>query len=132
MIPPPEPDATARLLIPYPDGVEFALAMSRSLGDTEAEKLGKLAEPTTDIIELTKLDKNRHYIAVAVTDGIFDKVPSLEIAQHVARSLLPQSALQPLASAEQLIMKSSFLWLNESMGDKYRDDMTIAVHKLLL
>jgi serine/threonine protein phosphatase PrpC len=154
---PPFPGASARVLIPLPHdeqpGMEMALAMSRSLGDSEADHLGVIAEPTTDVLDLTELlqkelqkaqqqaqqqqqaldaTMRRHYMVVVASDGLLDKVPPMEVAQHVAKSLLTIHPLSPLPALEQLILKSSDLWLRDSMGGEYRDDISIAVHKLAL
>jgi serine/threonine protein phosphatase PrpC len=149
---PPFPGASARVLIPLPHneqpGMEMALAMSRSLGDSEADHLGVIAEPTTDVLDLTELlqkelqktqqqqapdaTTRRHYMVVVASDGLLDKVPPMEVAQHVAKSLLTIHPLSPLPALEQLILKSSDLWLRDTMGGEYRDDISIAVHKLAL
>jgi serine/threonine protein phosphatase PrpC len=133
---PPYPSgASARLLIPF-EGGDIALAMSRSLGDQEGDSIGHLAEPTTDVLELTKLLANPklQYMAVAASDGLFDKIPVEEIAKHVAKSLLPTNPLLPLAAFEQLIMKSSSMWrfIDGLEADDYRDDITLVVHKLTI
>ncbi|KAL3929103.1 MAG: hypothetical protein SGARI_004850, partial [Bacillariaceae sp.] len=66
--------ASARLLIPMPDGINiFGLAMSRSLGDHDGLAVGLSAEPTTDILQLDKLDfAKKEYFVVAATDGMID------------------------------------------------------------
>lgn len=129
--PPPFPGATARVLIPLSNGIDvLGLAMSRSLGDHEGEAYGVIAEPTTDIINLSDLDPKLEYAVVVASDGLFDKVLLSEIAQHVATSLQPNSSLLPLAAAEELILKSSHGWLVEPFMNGYRDDISIAAHRL--
>jgi serine/threonine protein phosphatase PrpC len=131
VVEPPSPEFSARVLIPMGNEL-MALAMSRSLGDHEGEPYGVIAEPTTDVIDLTTLDKHLEYIVVVASDGLLDKVPPQEVASHVAQTFLPNSPLLPLEAAEQLILKSSLVWLNDPVGQEYRDDITLAVHRLRL
>ena len=60
------------------------------------------------------------------------KVLSLQVAHHVATSFLPDDPLLPLEAAKQLLLQACNGGLQEVMGGGYRDDMTIAVHKLEL
>ena len=149
VIPKPFPGGTARVIIPMPNqppGMDLALAMSRSIGDFEGDPIGVSADPTTDVLDLATIarqhnpqnvqqqpgdeDSKRYLMAVAASDGLFDKVPPLEVAQHVAKSLLPIHPVSPLPALEQLILKSSGVWLHDPYGGEYRDDISIAVHKL--
>jgi serine/threonine protein phosphatase PrpC len=135
---PPQPGASARVLIPDPTDpfMSMALAMSRSIGDHEGTAYGVIAEPTTDVIDLAEyedLDNNHdlQYMVVVCSDGLLDKVPLMEVAEYMAQSLLPTTSLMPLEAAEQLIVQSSMSWLRDPMGgDGYRDDITLAVHRL--
>ena len=128
---------SSRLLIPLADGMEVGLAMSRSLGDAEGDRVGHSAEPTTDILPLQTLintanNPNIKCLCLCASDGLLDKVSPLQVAHHVATSFLPHDPLLPLEAAEQLLLRASNGWLYELMGGGYRDDMTIAVHKLEL
>jgi serine/threonine protein phosphatase PrpC len=74
----------------------------------------------------------KKFLCICASDGLLDKVTPLQVAQHVATSFLKNSPLLPLEAAEQLLLQASKGWLTEVMGGDYRDDMTIAVHKLEL
>ena len=143
---------TARVIIPssdpnQPPGMDLALAMSRSLGDFDGDPIGVIAEPTTDIIDLNTISERhqvhhthqhhdptlkRYYMVIVASDGLMDKISPYEVAQHVAKSLLPIHPVSPLPALEQLILKSSNMWLHDVYGGEYRDDISIGVHKLII
>lgn len=130
----PFPGFSARVLVPIDAFNAMALAMSRALGDFEAKKIGVSGEPTTEVIDLTKLDKHRQYFVVAATDGIFDFVKPPEVAERVAKSLtVPRPSSLP-ECLDELIRKSSNKWFTApgSGFDHYRDDISIAVHRLII
>lgn len=139
------------------DNAAFGLAMSRSLGDKACKNIGLIAEPTIDVIDLDQIiireesnNKNNNQqnkiidgiFTVSASDGIFDKVQPMFVANHLAKSLYSynqkhqhdekqeQRQRQPtlLEACEQLIMKSSYSWISQSIP--YRDDITIAVAKI--
>jgi serine/threonine protein phosphatase PrpC len=124
-----QPGFSARVVIPIDEFNSMALAMSRSLGDQDGKALGVIAEPDTDVLDLnTLIQKNLNYVVIAATDGLFDHVPPLEVAEHIAKSMtgLPQAA-------EELILESSKRWFAVDLGMyKYRDDISISIHKLTL
>jgi serine/threonine protein phosphatase PrpC len=127
--------ASSRLLIPKPNGDEAGLAMSRSLGNAEGDRVGHLAEPTTNVLSprnLVTANKNTNvkFLCVCASDGLLDEVSPLHVAQHVATSFLPHHPLLPLEAAEQLLLQASKGWSQEVMGGNHRDDITIAAHKL--
>jgi hypothetical protein len=85
------------------------------------------------VLDLTSLSKDLNYVVVAATDGIFDQLPIMEVATHVAKSFNTPPPLGLAEAMEQLIMKSSHKWFDESTAGgmfQYRDDISIAVHKL--
>lgn len=130
---PPLPGYSARVIIPVNPFDAMALAMSRSLGDFDGKKIGVSHEPTTEVLELASLSKELNYVVVAATDGIFDQIPITEVATHIAQSFGAHSSLGLAEATEQLILKSSHKWFDESISDgmfQYRDDISIAVHKL--
>jgi serine/threonine protein phosphatase PrpC len=130
---PPLPGYSARVIIPINMMDAMGLAMSRSLGDSDGKKLGVSNEPTTEVLDLTSLSKDLNYVVVAATDGIFDQLPIMEVATHVAKSFNTPAPLGLAEAMEQLIMKSSHKWFDESTAGgmfQYRDDISIAVHKL--
>ena len=115
---PPFPGASSRILIPQMNPVsgfpeEMALAMSRSIGDSEGDVVGKSCLPTTDHLRLADIVKKGYdYYVVAASDGLIDKVSIHEVALHMAKSW----SARPLEAAEELILKSSKGWLDEIMG----------------
>jgi serine/threonine protein phosphatase PrpC len=129
---PPAPQYSARVLIPLggdpPDII--GLAMSRSLGDFEGHPYGVIAEPTTDVISIKSLDPGLDYLVILASDGLLDRVTELEIARQMAESQLLTSDGQymSLEAAERLILQSSQAWMSD--GDSYRDDISLAVHRL--
>jgi hypothetical protein len=101
--------------------------------------VGHSVEPTMDVLPLRNLmtntnnknNKNTHpikFLCICASDGLLP----LQVAQHVTTSFLLNHPLLPLEAAEQLLLQASDGWLQEVMGGGYRDDMTIAVHKLEL
>jgi serine/threonine protein phosphatase PrpC len=127
---PNHPDESSRVLIPMDDGMQLALAMSRSLGDLEGKKLGVLtAEPTIERIEWkTKEDKddNYQYFAILATDGIWDSIPVDEVVRQVLESVAVQKPDRMLHTCEQLVIQSSNVWKSR-YGNQYRDDISILV-----
>ena len=139
---PPLPGYTARLIIPVEVGgqlFESGLAMSRSFGDHDGEKVGLITEPDTDVLDLSQFDKNLEYFVVAATDGLVDfgklseeevalaiaKAFSVEEESHIRRRLVSARGTE---AARELILKSSEKWFAEP--GNYRDDISIAAHKL--
>ena len=134
--------ATARVVIPMKNSQDLfysitALAMSRSFGDYDGNSVGVIAEPDTDVLDLSLFDKNQEYIVVVATDGLidFDKLSEEEVAQAVAKALSTGERQRNIVStpgteaARELIMKASQLWDSQPF-EKYRDDISIAAHKL--
>lgn len=137
--------ATARLVIPVKVGLqtmEVGLAMSRSFGDHDGIKVGLSTEPDTDVLDLSKFDKNKHYIVVAVTDGLVDfgRLSEEEVALAMAKAFSTEEnqtnkhhhlvSAQGTEAARELILKSSQMW-DSDLGN-YRDDISIVAHKLRL
>merc|ERR1711957_251033 len=117
--------ATARLVIPVKVGLqtmEVGLAMSRSFGDHDGIKVGLSTEPDTDVLDLSKFDKNKHYIVVAVTDGLVDfgRLSEEEVALAMAKAFSTEEnqtnkhhhlvSAQGTEAARELILKSSQMW----------------------
>jgi len=116
------------------------LAMSRSIGDWDAGKLGVIPDPTVavlDILDLiagksgTGLNDDVEVFAVSATDGLLDFVDIGNIATTVAHSLYVEEGPHPLSACESLITTAATLWWKAKNGT-YRDDIAIAVSKLSL
>lgn len=140
---PPFKGASARLMIPVKVGsqtFEFGLAMSRSFGDKDGEKVGLSAMPDTDVLDLSQFDKNQEHIVVAVTDGLVDfgRLSEEEVALAMANALSTKgdqkkkdrdtASASGYEAARKLILKSSQMW--DSEPGNYRDDISIVAHKL--
>lgn len=138
VIDPPFQGMSARLAIPMENGVsEMALAMSRSFGDLDGEKVGLSVEPDTDVIDLSQFDKSKEYFVVAATDGLIDfaQLTEEEVATAMTRAMSGEEDQSHVRSrfvsargtkaARELILKSSKMW-----SSKYRDDISIVAHKI--
>jgi len=145
---------TSRVLYTDPEtGMQSGLAMSRSLGDWEAGKLGVIPNPLVDVIDIPSLvegqmgcnqiegdgevfvdmecdSKDDVYIfAVSATDGMMDFATTEIVAQTVAISLYGEEGPHLLTALEQLIFMSAQGW-QQSKGGRYRDDIAIAVSQI--
>lgn len=115
------------------------LAMSRSIGDWDAGKLGVIPDPTVavlDIIELINSSASSgpgdvEVFAFSATDGLLDYVELDDIAETVANSLYDEDGPHPLSACESLITSAATLWWKAKNGT-YRDDIAVAVSKLSL
>jgi hypothetical protein len=152
-------EMSSRVLVPIMNfgGGIMSLAMSRSFGDALAKAVGVIVDPTVDVLRITELrkqykkssslgnnngtilpgendnDDSIQMFAVSVSDGLFDKVPIEEIAQRLALGFESDGNDGSIYKAcEELIQKSSKIWLERSamFGQSYRDDISIAVHRL--
>jgi serine/threonine protein phosphatase PrpC len=144
---------TSRVLYTDPmTGYQSGLAMSRSIGDWEAGKVGVIPDPIVDVIDIPNLvtaernmcvviDENGdmnmefcvgdqvddvHIFAVSATDGMFDFVDPLAIAETIAPSLFDEDGSHPLTACENLISTAASGWQGAKQG-RYRDDIAIAV-----
>ena len=120
---------SSRVVIPYGERSALALAMSRSIGDSEGAKIGVIANPTIDVIDLDEVSKlgTLKLFAVAATDGIFDLVKPPEVAEHISSALYGERR-SLLQACGELILRASLLW--KGLGLQYRDDISIAVTQL--
>lgn len=145
---------TSRVLYTDPmTGYQSGLAMSRSIGDWEAGKVGVIPDPIVDVIEIPNLvaaegnmwcvavdengDMNMEYcvgdqvddvyvFAVSATDGMFDFVDPSTVAETLALSLFDEDGPHPLTACEMLISIAASGWQRAKQG-RYRDDIAIAV-----
>ena len=138
VIDPPFQGRSARLAIPMENGMsEMALAMSRSFGDFDGEKVGLSVEPDTDVINLSQFDKSKEYFVVAATDGLIDfaQLSEEEVAIAMAKAISDEEDQSHVSSrfvsargteaARELILKSSKMW-----SSNYRDDISLVAHKI--
>mmetsp|Transcript_26572 Transcript_26572/g.39141 ORF Transcript_26572/g.39141 Transcript_26572/m.39141 type:complete len:253 (+) Transcript_26572:3-761(+) len=148
---------TSRVWASKADGQMYGLAMSRSLGDGDSKLAGVIADPIVDVLDLNKMKKEVRkkiasggddhgkkeqveLFAVVASDGIYDRIEPYEVVRHLSQSLYlsddsnnggddKTDSTTLLEACEQLIMKSSELWVNWT-SISYRDDISIAVSKL--
>ncbi|KAL3938838.1 MAG: hypothetical protein SGBAC_006339 [Bacillariaceae sp.] len=145
---------TSRVLYTDPEsGMQSGLAMSRSLGDWEAGKLGVIPNPLVDVIDIPSLVEGQmscqhiegdgemfadidcdakddvYLFAVSATDGMMDFATPEIVAQTVASSLYGEEGPHLLTALEQLIFMSAQGW-QQSKGGRYRDDIAIVVSQI--
>ena len=159
MLPPPAPPGikmalSSRVLALLPNGMQLGLAMSRSLGDVEAGKVGVIATPEITTLNLLEIrdeiaakyagadpDDIDLFVVVA-SDGIFDHVEPAEVARVLASALFRdgdgapppppgKNKWTPLMAVENIIMTASQRWL-ENLDQAYRDDISLAVSKVII
>ena len=93
------------------------LAVSRSIGDTEATKLGVLAEPE---FNLKTLKSNMKYIVIA-SDGIWEFLNNKDVSEIIKRFY---NAGDAKGAVEELIKQSREKWANDGES---ADDITVIV-----
>jgi len=159
MLPPPAPPGikmalSSRVLALLPNGIQLGLAMSRSLGDVEAGKVGVIATPeitTLNLLEIREEIAAKYagadpdaidLFVVVASDGIFDHVEPAEVARVLASALFRDGDGAPppppgkdkwtlLMAVENIIMTASQRWL-ENLDQAYRDDISLAVSKVII
>ena len=140
-------------------GAPTGLAMSRSIGDWEAGKMGVIPDPVVDVLDIHSivadvmlddtdpdLDADSYQVnpmihevntdlddvylfAVSATDGLMDYLTATDIARILAHSLFDDSGAHPVTAVEHLIFAAANAWQEEKQG-RYRDDIAIAVSVL--
>jgi len=148
-IPPPHKvGSSSRVVyVDEEDGGTHGLAMSRSIGDWAAGKVGFIPNPIVDRLDLrdylqvvsdnaTSVDGDEmaatvdvHIFAFSATDGLLDYVTEQEIADMVGSSLYQEDGVHPLLACESLILEAAGRWWNAN-GGRYRDDIALAFSKL--
>lgn len=153
MLPPPAPPGvklkmSSRVFCLLPNGMQLGLAMSRSIGDPEAGKLGVIPTPDISVLNLLEVRSDIatkagvdatdvELFAVVASDGIYDHVEPDEAASVLASALYDggkppdKDKWSPLLAVEDLIMISSKRWL-ENLDQAYRDDISLAVSRIIL
>lgn len=124
------------LFVDKKTGNTNGLAMSRSIGDWDAAKLGVIPDPTVVRLDVSDLIENAgggdiEVFAVSATDGLLDFVDIDSIAKTIAHSLYVDEGPHPLSACESLITTAATAWWKAKDG-RYRDDIAIAVSKMSL
>lgn len=148
-IPPPERaknGASSRVLVlDQMTNQMHGLAMSRSIGDWDAGKLGVIPNPTIAVLDVLELlgsvasgtadtdvsDGDVEVFAVSATDGLLDFVDIETIVKTVAHSLYEEEGSHLLSACDSLISTAAMAW-SKKMNWQYRDDISIAVSKISL
>lgn len=132
VFPEEEEGDTIRFMFPADDDdLDMALAMSRSLGDWEGIDYGLIAEPTTDVLNLSMITNSYDScMAVGASDGLLDKIPVQKVADYLAMAMENNQSL--LLALEELIADATILWGEDGFEFDYRDDITLAAHEILL
>lgn len=131
-------EISSRVIIPIPGfGNAYSLAMSRSFGDSYAKKVGVIVDPSVDVLKITELkEKYRspttELFAVSMSDGIFDHIKEGKIAEFLAETIKKNDSGGLHTACQSLILQSSLHWMQFGLtiGQPYRDDISIAVHKI--
>jgi len=156
---PCRPGATSRVLYIDPETRnQYGLAMSRSIGDWDAGRLGVIPDPLVDVIDIPELiqkqmaqdiqsvafddigeitssecdqakDDDIHIFAISATDGMMDFVDAQTIVDELAPSLFEDDGMHLLSACEKLISIAAMGWQRAKDG-RYRDDIAISVSKI--
>ncbi len=112
----------------------IGLAMSRSIGDWEWKAVGVTAEPTIDVIDLTKAplsDDDKTIFLVAASDGFWEERKKPFYAARLAASFGKDdegnldASLRPLYHLYDMIQK-----ITTQNRNGYRDDITVIIVNL--
>lgn len=138
---------SSRVNYPVPGGFQYSLAMSRSIGDALSKNSGVIVDPDVSVLRIDELKKNMSgqeggihdevgeigLILVSISDGMFDHLNIEYVARRLAYGLEKGEKTALYEVCVDLISESSNLWNKISVGRGdilYRDDISIAVHKL--
>jgi len=136
---PDRPGSTPRVI--YFDkstGSQSGLAMSRSIGDWDAGRVGVIPNPIVNVIDLNDIVQQYslqhekddvHIFAVSASDGMMDFLDTDTISTVMAAALFEDDSDHPLTACERLISIAAASWQRAKEG-RYRDDIAIAVSKL--
>jgi serine/threonine protein phosphatase PrpC len=118
--------ASSRVVIPTPDGLDMALAMSRCFGDEAGKKLHLLiVEPSVVSVPIQP-----NMYCMAISDGLVDFVPVAKIADILGKALYGGEEGRTLPSvSREMIETASDQW-STATGGTYRDDISLIVTKI--
>jgi serine/threonine protein phosphatase PrpC len=130
--------ASSRVVYRTAQGLDMALAMSRSLGDLDGKGPGYLtAEPSIVVVQdLAQVvgasnpndDKSFLFLIVA-SDGVMDMVPTEKVASVLGKALENPDRTALSQACQNLLEQAARQWAVQMMGT-YRDDMTLLVTRL--
>ena len=132
---PQTPGDSSRVVIPVnSDGLmgEMALAMSRSMGDTDGKVPGwLLAEPAVQVLDSTTTHNFDQLLIMVCSDGVADMQPIAAMAAQLGKSLQTPLESNLQATMHSIMTQSANEWFRRTF-DSYRDDMTLVVHSVPL
>jgi serine/threonine protein phosphatase PrpC len=108
-----------------------SLGMSRSIGDWSHGKVGVIAEPIVDIINLdqvlssttkTKTDENIGLLVVSGSDGLFDRRRQQFVAENYSKCFFGPEKCHPVVRTAELIDSAV-----PKAANVYHDDITAMV-----
>jgi serine/threonine protein phosphatase PrpC len=111
------------------------MAMSRTLGDWDAGRVGVIPNPTVHVMDMKDLihqmqwsesEDDVYIFAVSASDGMMDYMDARTIAKILVPALFQTEGSHPLTACEELIHLAADQW----QQDVYRDDIVIAVQIL--
>eukprot|EP00549_Striatella_unipunctata_P013482 CAMPEP_0118720838 /NCGR_PEP_ID=MMETSP0800-20121206/30347_1 /TAXON_ID=210618 ORGANISM="Striatella unipunctata, Strain CCMP2910" /NCGR_SAMPLE_ID=MMETSP0800 /ASSEMBLY_ACC=CAM_ASM_000638 /LENGTH=220 /DNA_ID=CAMNT_0006628551 /DNA_START=117 /DNA_END=779 /DNA_ORIENTATION=- len=157
-IPDPARGGTSRVVYKDKYGSMNGLAMSRSIGDWDAQARGVTSKPLVEVISLPDILADQaigscmnigamgemyvdaacipvdpeeiQFFAVSGSDGLFDFVEPAEVAEAVGDGLFKEGR-HPLSACQELIMDAASRWYKAKKGS-YRDDIAISVSKITI
>lgn len=105
-----------------------SLGMSRSIGDWSHGKVGVIAEPVVDVINLDELvstssaDENVGWLVVSGSDGLFDRRRPQFVAETYSQCFMDPSKCHPAIRTAEIIDSAV-----PKMTHVYHDDITAMV-----
>ena len=139
---------TSRVVYQDPETMApTGLAMSRSIGDWAAGKIGVIPTPIVHVLDIPTIvatemegykvdsdgcvgaydeDDDVYIFAVSATDGMMDYLDEGDMAKILAHSLFEPTGVHPISACEHLVFAAAQAWQQAKQG-RYRDDISIAV-----
>jgi serine/threonine protein phosphatase PrpC len=120
--------------------IQTGLAMSRSLGDTAAKELGVVVSDP-DIVTFTFPDsvntvpsalpmKSNNYFVMLASDGLMDVMELSDLIILLGTALYDQRRSMSLETVCHTIVEHAVNNWNQATGNRYRDDISLAVHRI--
>jgi serine/threonine protein phosphatase PrpC len=141
---------TSRVVYQDPETMApTGLAMSRSIGDWAAGKMGVIPDPIVHVLDIPTIvatemegyqvesdgslgsheEDDVYIFAISATDGMMDYLDEGDIAKILAHSLFEATGVHPISACEHLVFAAAQAWQQAKQG-RYRDDISIAVTAL--
>jgi serine/threonine protein phosphatase PrpC len=113
----------------------YVLGLSRSIGDRVAHSFGVVADPIVASLQVSAFS-DRQLFVFSASDGLLEKMAALTIAERLAASLYRDDTVSTVESIEGILLDANEAWTRSRVVENgelknYRDDMTLAVVKVL-